>query len=275
MAANKARKRIIYFMKLISFLHWILGFQIIEYSNNTFSIKGSKRVVYPAIIMSLYAYYAVTSMMYEESDVSTPMYILRTADVSLSIVELLEVMFTLLLDYFYVSKRTQLYTNLNQSYSEIFQSEQAKFTTIKRIFHIYLLNVVCSVIHYINYFNNSDVRLSSNMIIMVRSMTADFMVLQHVVELYLCKVGFYSLNESLSNFSWVNANTSNFSKDVDFQTFRNYSKSNTIEWIEKTSKRGANLQTLLNVYDSLLGCVDFVISRFGIMVRKNFYRINT
>lgn len=256
-------------IKIILYMYWLFGFQILKYSHNEISNKGLKRKIYPAIIISVYLFFAGIRIKTRDSDSAPSMVILLIVDISVEIVEASVIVVSIILECFYADKKAQLYTNLNQAYNEIYESEHFKSTAINRILAVYVIYLAGYSFQIIlcKYAAN-ELGLLCYFIIIIRNLSVGFMILQNVVEIYFCTLGFYSLNESLCNFGRDNPFFSKRSQEIDFQSIDIFHKYYHIEWFEKTvkNKNGANLQNILNVYNILLGSVDLVILRFGILV---------
>lgn len=262
------------FIKIILFMYWLFGFQTLKYSDNEISTKGLIRLVYPAIITSVYALYAGFRIKTRDDSASS-MAILTIVDTLLEIVEASLIIASIILECLYADKKAHLYINLNQAYNEIYKSENFKTVAIKMILTAYLIYFVGSLSQAILSYMYTSIELGllGYFIIITRNLSVDFMIMQIVVEIYFCTLGFYSLNESLCNFGRQNPCFSKRFQEIDFQTIDIYHKYYHIEWFEKTekSKNEKNLQKILKVYNILSRCVDLVILRFGILVRKKYY----
>lgn len=248
--------------------YWLFGLQRIYYKLDEFTLTGLQRRVYPIMIILYLLIVELLNVCF--SCLHYDGFVMQ----SINLLQIMLVTFvsalTIVFDSFWHSeKKSRFYNNLNRAYNKLYESDYLKSMAINKaliLYFLYLLFLIAHNLHYLCSYGFNVILLHYAL----RDPIVDLMVLQILVEIYFCVLGFKSLNENLLDLNYDLYDTKYLNGLTDFKRISIFPNLYDSEWFKMSKKRKQtqNLQTSLDVYEVLMENLEIISAQFGILVSE-------
>lgn len=253
-------------VKIIVFFYWLLGLQRINYNVDEFTLAGLQRRIYPTMIILCISVFGIIDACFSGQMISGVV-IRSVSIVQLILVTVLSALAISFDSLWHSEKKLRFYNNLNKGYNNLYESHYLKSMAIRKVLILYLFYLWFLITQNVMFFWS----FGFNMMMLhnvVKGAILDMMVLQLLVEIYFCVLGFKSFNENLLDLNYEGYGDKYLNGLTDFKRISICPNLYDCEWFEMTKKRkqSRNFQTTLYVYEILMENIEIISARFGILV---------